>query len=42
MREVEGSQHKSSLSQVRKRQELLAEMLEKLRRKFYEKEIEWE
>ena len=42
MREVEGTQSKSSLSQVRKKQVVLAEMLEKLRRKFYEKEIEWE
>lgn len=38
MREVEGTQSKSSLSQVRKKQIILAEMLEKLRRKFYEKE----
>ncbi len=42
MREVEGTQSKSSLSQVRKKQIILVEMLEKLRRKFYEKEIEWE
>jgi hypothetical protein len=42
MREVEGTQSKSSLSQVRKKQVMLAEMLEKLRRKFYEKELEWE
>lgn len=38
MREVEGTQSKSSLSQVRKKQIMLAEMLERLRRKFYEKE----
>jgi hypothetical protein len=42
MREVEGTQSKSSLSQVRKKQVMLAEMLEKLRKKFYEKELEWE
>ena len=38
MRDVEGTQSKSSLSQVRKKQIMLAEMLERLRRKFYEKE----
>ena len=41
-REVEGSQQRSALSQVRKHQKRLSEMLAVIKEKFTEQELEWE